>query len=451
MAIVQTTAKLQSNGVAAPTITYNAATAFKAGNSAVFSLVHYGSNTTDRITGITIGGTAATKCIDANDAAVLNHAELWAVTNMAGGTTAVVLTIAGVATGHFVTGVVQERDDLLTTSYLDRTGVASPATNSAAPTVSASANTTQARDLLYGVFCDTVGTNWTSSTPPSGYTEIWEEPNGATVEAGSAAFKITTAIGAQTLVFATGASMSWVAAMAALKLGPFMNAHGLSYDFINAGGATITTPAMDTTGGAGIMLALMGRGIIADFATATVSDNQSNGNYSQVGTSHAYTAFPSSGTAVFQKTNPNGGASHTVNASKPSPNDEVTLFAVHIANVDTIVDQKWNEDLTTATNTSLSVTTTGQATLVAFWAGADSNGELNPAAPAGWTVIDHTSSLASNHVQGAVAVRNVAAAGTYSIVWTPSTPQGAQLWLLALQLTGSGPPAVTASVAWLKA
>jgi hypothetical protein len=52
---------------------------------------------------------------------------------------------------------------------------------------------------------------------------------------------------------------------------------------------------------------------------------------------------------------------------------------------------------------------------------------------AGWTVLDHTSSLASNHVQSASAYRVVTGAGTYSINWTPSTAQGAQLWIVAMQ------------------
>lgn len=207
--------------------------------------------------------------------------------------------------------------------------------------------------------------------------------------------------------------------------------HGIGLDFIGTSNIAVKASAFTSSNGS-IILASVGRGGLADFATSTVSDNKNNGNYSQVGTAHSYRNYPSSGTALYTKANVAGGSGHVVSASKPSAQDEVTVIAAEFKNVTRIVDSQWVEDLTSP-NTSANVSTTGPAVLAAFWWGDNSNGELNPAVDAAWTVLDHTSSLASNHVQGASAYRVVTSAGIYSINWTPSTAQGAQLWIVAMQ------------------
>ena len=212
---------------------------------------------------------------------------------------------------------------------------------------------------------------------------------------------------------------------------PAIGGHGIGLDFLGKSSATVQTNSF-TSGAGSIILASVGRGTLADFARATVSDNKGNGNYAQIGIAHAYTNYNSSGTALYAKVAAAGGAGHIVSTTKPSASDEVTVIVAEFKNVTTIVDSKWVEDLTSP-NTSARVTTTGPAILAAFWWGDDGNGELNPAVDAGWTVLDHTASLASNHVQSASAYKVVAGAGTYSINWTPSTAQGAQLWIVAMQ------------------
>jgi len=79
------------------------------------------------------------------------------------------------------------------------------------------------------------------------------------------------------------------------------------------------------------------------------------------------------------------------------------------------------------------VTTTGPATLVAFWWGDAPPPMVKTAVPNnGFTVID--SFLDEGElVQCAVAVKNVAAAGTYDVTWVATPAQGAQLWLIAIQ------------------
>ncbi len=212
---------------------------------------------------------------------------------------------------------------------------------------------------------------------------------------------------------------------------PAIGGHGIGLDFINTTNTAVKTNSFTSASGS-IILASVGRGALADFQRSAVSDNKNNGNYSQLGTAHSYRNYQSSGTALYAKIGAAGGTGHIVSATKPSPVDEVTVMAAEFKNVTRIADSQWIEDLTSP-NTSANVSTTGPAILAAFWWGDNSNGELNPAVDAAWTRLDHTSSLASNHVQGASAFRIVAAAGVYSINWTPSTSQGAQLWIVAMQ------------------
>jgi hypothetical protein len=84
--------------------------------------------------------------------------------------------------------------------------------------------------------------------------------------------------------------------------------------------------------------------------------------------------------------------------------------------------------------TSASVTTTGPATLVAFWWGdAPAQDDPQTAVPDnGFTPVDAVLEP-HNLVQCVVAVKNVTAAGTYNVTWTSTPVQGAQLWLIAVQ------------------
>lgn len=212
---------------------------------------------------------------------------------------------------------------------------------------------------------------------------------------------------------------------------PAVSGHGMGLDFYGTSNTAVRTGAFNSTSG-GIVVTSVGRGAFADFSRSTVSDNKGNGNYTQIGAAHTYVKWQSSGTALYAKTAAAGGAGHVVSTGKPTATDEVSVISIAFSGVSAIVDSKWVEDLS-APNTSASVTTTGPAALAAFWWGDDGSGEIKPAVSAGWTLLDHSSSLASNHVQCASACRIVTAAGSYSIDWTPSTSQGAQLWIVAMQ------------------
>ena len=67
-----------------------------------------------------------------------------------------------------------------------------------------------------------------------------------------------------------------------------------------------------------------------------------------------------------------------------------------------------------------------------WWGDADVQNDKTAVPDNGFTVID--SVLAQGAlVQCAVAVRQVAAAGSYNVTWTSTPQQGAQLWLVAVQ------------------
>jgi hypothetical protein len=81
---------------------------------------------------------------------------------------------------------------------------------------------------------------------------------------------------------------------------------------------------------------------------------------------------------------------------------------------------------------SLSVSTTGPASLVAIWAG-DSGGSRVTAVPNnGFTVID-TQLLSGCEVEVAVATKDVPGPGVYNVTWEATPTQGAHLWLVAVQ------------------
>jgi hypothetical protein len=173
------------------------------------------SNPSNRITGVTVGGTAATLDVSAVSVDGQNIVEIWRASSVAGGTRNIVVNLTATS-GQYITLGAEERDDI-PASPLMTTGTGGPTTSSA-PAATTSGSTTETPAVLYAAFVDYAGTNWTSATPPTSWTESWEEPNGGTRQAGSGAyFSDFGGTGTKTATFATGASMSWVCAIAAYK------------------------------------------------------------------------------------------------------------------------------------------------------------------------------------------------------------------------------------------
>jgi hypothetical protein len=217
---------------------------------------------------------------------------------------------------------------------------------------------------------------------------------------------------------------------------PGLGAHAMSFYHLGASTATsIATPAMATQPLGSTIVVGVGRGYNPLFALP--SDTRSNTPYQQIDTVHPYTSWPDSGTAVYAFTSASGGSDFrvitTTGKNQQGQFDEVTLAAVEVIEGSRINDQQWNEALAPPL-TSGSVTTTGPATLIAFWWGDGFPGTPQSAVPdSRFSLIDTNTQERDSFVQGAVAVKNVSAAGTYSVTWTATPSQGAQMWLIAVQ------------------
>src|SRR5581483_2616273 len=150
-----------------------------------------------------------------------------------------------------------------------------------------------------------------------------------------------------------------------------------------------------------------------------------------LGTTHSYAPnFPNSAMALYAF-NPFAGGSNDI-FSVPMPvADEVTLLVVEVKNGGVIQDAQWNT-VANAPQTTLSVTTTGPATLIAFWTGDGASGALSAVPNNGFTVLD-AQLASSDAVQASVAYKDVSAAGTYSVTWTATPAQRAYMWLVAVQ------------------
>lgn len=191
----------------------------------------------------------------------------------------------------------------------------------------------------------------------------------------------------------------------------------------------ISTPPMVTNESGSTIIVGIGRG--NRWGQFVPFDNMGNGPYQQLGETHAYTRWPAAGTDLYACPTANGGGDHIVTVPIHL-GEEVTVMAVEVTGGGLIEDFAWREVLS-GDVTSAPVTTTGPATLVAYWWG---DGGLVPdvvEANNGFVVVE--SMLEQGWVvQGAVAVKDVDTAGTYDVTWTTSDPiQGAQLWLIAVQ------------------
>lgn len=212
---------------------------------------------------------------------------------------------------------------------------------------------------------------------------------------------------------------------------PALGAHGLVYNRDGVSRAPLSTKALGTRPAASTLLVCVGRGVVSTHTRPT--DNKGNA-YLQAGSTHTYTLWPSSGTALYVCEQAVGGAGHVVTATKPAPADETTLSVVEVINGAQLGEVKWNEVLAGRPQTSESVTTTGSALLIAWWWGdADVKFDKTAVPDNGFRVIDAIL-LEGALVQCAVAVRQVSGAGTWKVTWNATPVQGAQLWLAAVHL-----------------
>jgi hypothetical protein len=218
-------------------------------------------------------------------------------------------------------------------------------------------------------------------------------------------------------------------ASAQRELPATVRGHSLAFQRIDGGLRTLATAQMRTGDDSSVTVVSVGRGDISAFELPV--DDRSSVSFRQLGETHSYTNWPNSGTALYAGVDAAGGKRRAVLVSTP-PQDEITVAAVVVAG-QRVQDQSWIEVPAGKPLTSDKVTTTGPATLIAFWWGDAGVAYDKQAVPAGgFRVVD--SVLASGAlVQCAVAVRHVTEAGTYDVTWRAFPVQGAQLWLVAVE------------------
>jgi hypothetical protein len=229
---------------------------------------------------------------------------------------------------------------------------------------------------------------------------------------------------------------------------PGAAAHGLAYyKFADPrypeSTTSISTPAMTTAASGSTIVVSVGRGDIDKFAAAGALPVDAAGNapYLQQGLNPYAHPYETSGTALYTFASARGGPGFQVTTSTGRSTsgqlDEITIAAVEVVEGTQIVGPVWNRPSQPSTSTPItsnSITTTGPATLVAFWWGDAFPGTPQSATPGnGFSRIDTNAFETGSFVQCAVAVKNVSAAGTYNVTWTSDPPQGAQLWLVAVQ------------------
>jgi hypothetical protein len=215
----------------------------------------------------------------------------------------------------------------------------------------------------------------------------------------------------------------------ALAFYPCIGFAGWLWRTVKSGG--ISTPSMITEASGSTMLTWVGRGKIRAFTSSTVPTDNKGNAYRMIGSVHDFLPlWPNSGEALYTSLSAVGGNGHIVTAAVPGP-DEITLATVEVKNGGVIEDAQWNK-VTVPPQTSLNVTTTGPATLVALWVGDSGAASVTASPNNGFTVIN-SQLLAGCAVEAVVATKDVATAGTHNVTWTATPTQGAHMWLVAVQ------------------
>src|SRR5262249_8430090 len=260
----------------------------------------------------------------------------------------------------------------------------------------------------------------------------WSSSNTAIATIASGGLATAVGVGSATITAVDGTLTSTTTlTVTAATAGPTTGAHTLAFVPFGSPAGTLSTNPITTQAAGSTVLAWVGRGQISTFTPATApTDNHGNTSV-QPGTTHNYAPnFPNSGMSLYGL-QPFPAATNDVFSGPMPVNDEVTLMVVEIKNGGVIQDAQWNQ-VASAPQTSLSVTTTGPATLVAFWTGDDGSGSVTAVPNNGFTVLD-SQLVSSNAVQAVVATKDVSAAGTYNVTWSATPAQTAYMWLVAVQ------------------
>lgn len=191
---------------------------------------------------------------------------------------------------------------------------------------------------------------------------------------------------------------------------------------------------MNTAVSGSTVLVWTARGLSSDISNANRPQSSiiTNGAPIQIGSTHTYApTWSDSAEALYAWPNYIGGIGNIINFPVPHQDDEISTVTVEVLKGGNIANYSFAK-IISGPHTSGTVTTTGPATLVAIWAG-DAGANVSDAVPNnGFSVIE-TQYQANCSIEATVATKEVYEAGTYNVNWSPNIPQGAHLWLVAVQ------------------
>jgi hypothetical protein len=223
-----------------------------------------------------------------------------------------------------------------------------------------------------------------------------------------------------------------VMALADNALGPSLGAHVFLGQGEGLGVSPAVTPAMDTQTSGSVFVIFN-----AGYSSNDGSPLDSYGNrWKALGHPLTYADYGDRfDVRAYIATSGKGGPRHTVSIEKDGePKGELSLPFVEVRNasrVQAFAQNYADKALVVASN---EITVDGPATLLAFWWGDGGVKEMTAMPGDGFQLIDAFVRLPDESgVQGAVAWRQVDAAGTYRVHWTVAPVQGAALWIIAIR------------------
>lgn len=214
--VVQAIPKGNLDGIGSGSSTVTAPGSFTAGNTGIVTFVHWsdaGAPGSMRITGVTIGGTAATKRIEQDTSDSDGHTEIWIATNMTGGTANIVFTYTGGGGNNYVSYGGLELSGMSATPN-DLTGTLAE-TSTATPGIT-HGTLAQSVEIII-ITMHNYGADLSSVTPPTGYTSIFTELASTGHESGFSAYKITSSNAGGTPQFTLNAARPCSGVLATFK------------------------------------------------------------------------------------------------------------------------------------------------------------------------------------------------------------------------------------------
>ncbi|MET0934596.1 MAG: hypothetical protein ABWX83_01305 [Luteibacter sp.] len=213
---------------------------------------------------------------------------------------------------------------------------------------------------------------------------------------------------------------------------PALGAHVFLGQGEGLGVSPATTPAVDTQPGGSVFIVFN-----AGYASNDATPRDSFGNrWKPLGRAQTYADYGERFTVQgYVALAGRGGPSHTVTIEKHGePRGELSLPFVEIRNASRVAAVARSYAGAALQVASDEITVNGPATLLAFWWGDGGVKRMTVTPGDGFRLIDAFVELPDESgVQGAVAWRQVDAAGTYRVHWTVAPVQGAALWLIAIQ------------------